>query len=342
MNSVRALAFALCALPATISPLDASARAEQVRLVLKIDDAELLESTSSSLIAKIRSSLRREKIGYSGLRYDDRGVVVKVTKPEFVEAAELILRQVVDIASLGHSGKSTFSLVVNDDSEFLIKIEQEVLVKEASKKAAEIIRIRVQAASLENASVVLASDNKIIAQYPETYDREMVSALLTMPLSTSMRLLCLSQPTNPQEKPPTECSAHTVKTYLVNRDSSGESGSDADSEELRIWLQKDDRAIIASDEIVDATYEKPNNQESLLVMKLSEEAKERFGVLTSDNVGNPIAIVVDDYVYAYPLIKEPIEDGLIEMKNDSESFDLWLLALAIQSGPLPANLLISE
>jgi preprotein translocase subunit SecD len=74
---------------------------------------------------------------------------------------------------------------------------------------------------------------------------------------------------------------------------------------------------------------------------LSQEAKDRFGRFTESNVGNRLAIVLDNQVYSAPRIDSRIEDNgrITGAGSQQEAADL---ALVLRSGALPASVVSLE
>jgi preprotein translocase subunit SecD len=74
---------------------------------------------------------------------------------------------------------------------------------------------------------------------------------------------------------------------------------------------------------------------------LSKDAAQRFGRYTEANIGNRLAIVLEEQVRSAPVIQSRIEDSgrISGAVNQEEAHDL---ALVLRSGSLPAGVLIVE
>ena len=86
----------------------------------------------------------------------------------------------------------------------------------------------------------------------------------------------------------------------------------------------------------------PQYGQSIVEFTLSRQGGRIFGRVTSQHIGDNIAIVLDNQVYSAPVVKSQIEArGQIEMGNSpmSEAQDL---ALVLRAGALPAPLRIVE
>lgn len=79
-----------------------------------------------------------------------------------------------------------------------------------------------------------------------------------------------------------------------------------------------------------------------IAFKFNPEGGKQFGIITRQNVGRNLAIVLDEKVYSAPVIKGPIPggSGIIEGSfSDQEAADL---ALVLKAGALPAPLKITS
>jgi SecD/SecF fusion protein len=79
-----------------------------------------------------------------------------------------------------------------------------------------------------------------------------------------------------------------------------------------------------------------------VVVRLNASASRRMHVATRDNVGQPLAIVLDSEVIAAPVVREPIESGLIRISGDLTLQQAGDFALLVRAGLLPPPLTIVE
>ena len=74
---------------------------------------------------------------------------------------------------------------------------------------------------------------------------------------------------------------------------------------------------------------------------LSQDAADRFGRFTQENIGNRLAIVLDNQVYSAPVIESRIDDqGRITGANSEQ--DAFDLSVVLRSGSLPAGIVYLE
>ena len=89
------------------------------------------------------------------------------------------------------------------------------------------------------------------------------------------------------------------------------------------------------------TFDQFNNTPEVS-MAMNKDGARKWGRITGANIGKPIAIVLDNYVYTYPNVQNKISDGrssITGLSNIKEAEDLVNILL---SGALPAPLTIVE
>jgi hypothetical protein len=73
----------------------------------------------------------------------------------------------------------------------------------------------------------------------------------------------------------------------------------------------------------------------LVVLRLRDDAADRFAELTAANVGRYLAIAVDGRVVAVPVIQAPIEDGEIALSLASSDTSGFASCLPVDLVPRP-------
>ncbi|TVQ10391.1 MAG: protein translocase subunit SecD, partial [Balneolaceae bacterium] len=86
----------------------------------------------------------------------------------------------------------------------------------------------------------------------------------------------------------------------------------------------------------------PQTNQPEVSMSMNREGARRWSILTGANIGRPVAIILDGYVYSYPTVRSQITEGRSSISGIgglSEAEDLVNILL---SGALPAPLDIVE
>lgn len=73
-----------------------------------------------------------------------------------------------------------------------------------------------------------------------------------------------------------------------------------------------------------------------ITMKMNTVGAKTWRLLTGDNVGKSIAIVLDDYVYSFPNVNGEIAGGISSIEGDFTIEEAQLIANILKAGKLPA------
>ncbi|MFP4367247.1 MAG: protein translocase subunit SecDF [Bacteroidales bacterium] len=100
---------------------------------------------------------------------------------------------------------------------------------------------------------------------------------------------------------------------------------------------RDGRPPLDGDVVTDARVEFGQTQATAEVtMAMNAEGARIWARLTRDNIGNSIAIVLDDYVYSAPNVNQEITGGRSQITGDFTITEAQDLANVLRSGALPA------
>ncbi len=106
---------------------------------------------------------------------------------------------------------------------------------------------------------------------------------------------------------------------------------------------RDGQAPLGGDKVTSARAEFSDNRSNAEVtMSMNGEGAKIWARLTKDNVGKQIAIVLDNYVYSYPVVQSEIRGGRSSITGDFTIEEAKDLANVLKSGKLPAPARIIE
>ena len=100
--------------------------------------------------------------------------------------------------------------------------------------------------------------------------------------------------------------------------------------------ERDGRAPLEGDVIVDATNEFDQFGHPAVGMTMNTDGSRRWAQLTKQNVGNSIAIVLDGYVYSAPNVQNEITGGRSQITGNFTPEEAKDLANVLKSGKMPA------
>ena len=103
------------------------------------------------------------------------------------------------------------------------------------------------------------------------------------------------------------------------------------------------RSIIGGENLVDAQPGfDPQTNQPIVNFRFDGQGSRKFGKITTDNVGKPFAIVLDNEVISAPIINEPILGGSGMISGSFPVQEANDLAILLRAGALPAPLVILE
>jgi len=105
---------------------------------------------------------------------------------------------------------------------------------------------------------------------------------------------------------------------------------------------RDKRAPLSGDVIVDARQDFNQMGQVEVSMSMNSDGAKVWRRLTADNVGKQIAIVLDGYVYSYPMVNGEIPNGMSSITGIGELNEAKDLANILKAGKLPAPARIVE
>ncbi len=100
------------------------------------------------------------------------------------------------------------------------------------------------------------------------------------------------------------------------------------------------RPRMNGDNIIDASADFDQMRGQTVNMRMNPEGARQWAAVTRANVGKPVAIVLDDVVYSYPVINTVIEGGSSEITGDFTVQEAQDLANVLKSGKMTARVSI--
>jgi len=106
---------------------------------------------------------------------------------------------------------------------------------------------------------------------------------------------------------------------------------------------RDGLPALSGDVVTNARAEFGNNRATAEVtMTMNAEGAQKWARLTKENIGKQIAIVLDNYVYSYPVVNDEIKGGRSSITGNFTVAEAKDLANILKSGKMPAPVKIIE
>jgi SecD/SecF fusion protein len=213
-------------------------------------------------------------------------------------------------------------------SQFTIQLAGENLKAENLDQAVEVIRKRIDAQGVAEPIIQPLGSNRILVQIPgaSEKDKEIYRAQLQRVAKLEFRMV------NPEsdrllagnEQLPFDCEA---LPYIKEKSASGD-----DAPQGFIVVKK--RAALSGSYVKSAFANADQLGRPVVVINFNSEGKAKFGQLTSDNIGQRMAIILDGEVYSAPVIRTAILDGNCEISGGSMKREEAMELASVLENPL--------
>lgn len=196
---------------------------------------------------------------------------------------------------------------------------EDLLLKDAVERSLEVVRRRLDETGLVEPSITRQGKNHILVQMPGVADPAHIRELLGT--TAQMTFHWVAKPEESRRS-----------AILRLTDTTGEQ---------EYVLEK--RVAMQGEHISDAQMAfNQDTTEPVVNFKLDSEGARLFGDMTRQNIGRPLAIVLDNHVITAPVIRSVIAGGSGEISGSFTTAEASNLALLLRAGALPAPLHVIE
>ena len=343
---LTALVVCLCAVPnffpeATVKGWPTWA---QRRLVLGLDlqgGSHILLEVDANAVKKdkleqvrddVRRALRDAKIGYTGLAVRNDVVEVRISRDTDAQNALTKLRELSQPLGglLGTSGQR--SLEVSDAGGGLIRltVPQAAVterIRQAVEQSIQIVERRVNQLGTVEPSIQRQGQDRILVQVPGLQDPTRLKELVGKTAKMEFRMVDTTVPPDQAQAgraPPDSevlMSSTAPKTpYVIKK-----------------------QILVSGGDLTDAQpgFDQRSG-EPIVSFRFNTSGSRKFAQATSENVGQPFAIVLDNEVISAPVIREPITGGSGQISGSFTVQAANDLAILLRAGALPAPLTVIE
>lgn len=302
-------------------------------ILLQIDREDLLADRLEVARDDVRTLLRDERIGYTGLSGSGRSVQVRIRDASDVEAAREALAPLTEPISTGVFGTGAVTEVAFAEPEpglFRFTLTEEGInyrIVSAVSQSIEVVSRRVNELGTTEPIIQRQGDDRILVQVPGLDDPQRLKDILGQTAKLTFRFVdqTMSAEDALQGRPP----AGTEVLYSPD--------------DPPIPYLIENRVIVSGENLVDAqaTFDSRTN-EPVVSFRFDNQGATRFGQATQQNVGRLFAIILDDEVISAPQIREPILGGTGQISGSFTVQSANDLAVLLRAGALPADLTIVE
>lgn len=294
-------------------------------LLLEVEFDDYFKEQMTNLLSDVRRKLRDNSVGYRSLKVADGGIVFNLRELDGTDISAL-LREIDEDLSV----EQTANAVRVSYSEQQMKLKKVQLLGQSL----EIVGRRVNETGTREPIIQRQGDDRILLQVPGLENPEQLKTILGKTAKLTFHMLN----DNVDER---DIAAGIVPpgTRLVSGDESNNIRHEGAPQRYAIYAN----AELGGEQLVDAqTTFSQDNGEPVVSFRFNSVGATKFAKITSENVGKPFAVVLDNKVITAPVIQSPIlgGNGIISGSFTTQSAND--LALLLRAGALPAPLKILE
>ncbi len=301
-------------------------------LLLEVDSNYVKKEKLDQVRDDVRRTLREAKIGYTGLATKGDSVEVRITKDTDQQPALSKLRDLSQPLGglLGSSGQR--SLDVSDAGGGVIRltVPQAAItdrVRQAIEQSIQIVERRVNELGTVEPLIQRQGTDRILLQVPGLGDPSRLIELVGKTAKMDFRMV----------------------DTTVSPDQAAAGRLPPDSELLPSTEPGHPPYVVKKQVLVsggDLTDAQPGfdqrSSEPIVSFRFNTSGARKFSQATSENVGQPFAIVLDNKVISAPVIREPITGGSGQISGSFTVQAANDLAILLRAGALPAPLTVIE
>ncbi len=301
-------------------------------ILLEVDANSVKKDKLEQVRDDVRRALRDARIPYTGLAVRSDSVEVRITKDTDLQNALAKLRELSQPLGglLGSSGQR--SLEATDAGGGLIRltVPQAAVtdrVRQAVEQSIQIVERRVNELGTVEPLIQRQGVDRILVQVPGLQDPTRLKELLGKTAKLDFRMVDLTVPADQAQQgrvPPDSevlMSSTSPKTpYVIKK-----------------------QVLVSGADLTDAQpgFDQRTG-EPIVSFRFNTSGSRKFAQATSENVGQPFAIVLDNEVISAPVIREPITAGSGQISGSFTVQAANDLAILLRAGALPAPLTIIE
>lgn len=292
-------------------------------IAYEVDAAAVLKNQVVGLRDDARRLLRDDKVSLSGgISEMAHGIQLRIPDPAERERILPKLRQLGAVGGvIGGSGASTLNVTDNGDGLVQVTITDASIqerIRHAADQSIEVIRRRIDQLGTTEPNIQREGNDRILVEVPGLKDPQRLKTIVGTTAELQFRLVA-------------------------------DSGADPSSFDLldqadqpgKLPVEK--QIMVKGEDLTDASPGfDSRTQEPVVNFRFNIRGGQRFGQVTSENVGRPFAIVLDGKVISAPRILGPITGGSGQISGHFTVESANNLAILLRAGALPAKLTIVE
>ena len=287
-------------------------------LLLQVKMDDVLRDKMATLEDSVRQSMREHKLRYQDLSSNKDGVTVKIADYNARDKAKEAFRK-LDSGLVVNEDENTPEIVkISYNDQTMAELKNRVI-----DQSVNIVRRRIDELGTKEPIVQGQGADRVLVQLPGVQNPESVKILLGKTAKMSFHLV--DETTSPTQAKRGKLS----KTSRIMRGSEGEQ---------YVVIRK---PVVGGENLTDARVSFQEGQ-PVVSFKFNTLGGRKFAEVTSNHIGERLAIVLDNEVISAPNIQTAITGGSGVITGNFTTKTANDLALLLRSGALPAPLEVME
>ncbi len=290
-------------------------------LLLEVDSSSLEKKTLQSKVVPLKKKLREESINFDNFSVSEKIIKFDISQNEIKKFEEIFNQKEGNEINTFLNQYNAFELQ-NSISKTKVSVSLSkhgiINIRSAAvNQSIEIVRRRIDEIGTKEPSILKRGSNRILVELPGVKDPERIKELLGKTAELSFRLVTKDQ-------------------------------SEFGNEKLILPITQEEisvskRIILSGENLIDAQprFDNLNNQ-PIVAFSLDRLGAQRFGQITTKNIGKRLAIVLDGEAISAPVIQDSITSGNGTISGNFSFQTATDLALLLRSGALPTPLIVAE
>ncbi|MBR0872605.1 protein translocase subunit SecD [Bradyrhizobium tropiciagri] len=301
-------------------------------LLLEVDGNYVKKERLDAVRDDVRRVLRDAKIAYTGLATRNDAVEVRITRDTEAQTALSKLRDLAQPIGglMGSSGQRDLEVTDAGGGVIRLTVTQAAMLDRMRKtieQSIQIVERRVNELGTVEPVIQRQGADRILVQVPGLQDPTRLKELLGKTAKMEFRMV------------DTSVSPDQAQQGRVPPDS--ELLTSASPPPVPYVVKK--QVLVSGGDLTDAQpgFDQRTG-EPIVSFKFNTSGARKFAQATSENVGLPFAIVLDNKVISAPVIREPITGGQGQISGSFTVQSANDLAILLRAGALPAPLTVVE
>ncbi|MEP3345438.1 MAG: protein translocase subunit SecD [Litoreibacter sp.] len=296
-------------------------------LLAEVHVEDVYESRMDGFWPEVRDTLRDARDTVGTIRRQNAApgeLKLKISQPAGLqEALTLVRRLATPVVSLTGTGSNDIEVSGQGDiiTVTLSEAERAATDDRTMQQSLEIIRRRVDEAGTREPTIQRQGERRILIQVPGIGSATELKELIGTTAKLGFHAV-VSRTSNANER-------ITGRQLLA---------PSIDPLERGTFYVLEKTPIVSGEDLANAQPAFDQNGQPSVTFRFDSSGGRKFGIFTSENVGAPFAIVLDNEVISAPVIREAILGGSGQISGSFSVEESTNLAVLLRAGALPAKM----